>query len=165
MPEVTYRPATEADLPAIIAIARRIWTMGMTKRLEDRFGVQGGRPWDEWTAQDIGGAVKARLDTCLVAEVDGQVAGWVTWSINRERKQGQIGYNGVAPEFRGLGIGTVLVQMALDQLRAAGLPLAIVITGLDEGHAAARRVYEKCGFEPFHQSVTYVMELSDERTD
>ncbi len=159
MPEITYRPATEADLEPIIAIARRIWTMGMSKRLEDRFGVQGGKSWDEWTADDIGGAVRARLATCLVAEVDGQVVGWVTWIINRDRNQGQIGYNGVAPEFRGHGIGTALVQMALDKLREAGMPIAVVITGLDEGHAAARRVYERCGFEPFHQSVTYVMEL------
>ncbi|MCE5238256.1 GNAT family N-acetyltransferase [bacterium] len=159
MPEITYRPATEADLEPIVAIARRIWTMGMSKRLEDRFGVQGGKSWDEWTADDIGGAVRARLATCLVAEVDGQVAGWVTWIINRDRNQGQIGYNGVAPEFRGHGLGTTLVQMALAKLREAGMPLAVVITGLDEGHAAARRVYERCGFEPFHQSVTYVMEL------
>ena len=154
MPEITYRPATEADLEPIIAIARRIWTMGMSKRLEDRFGVQGGKSWDEWTADDIGGAVRARLATCLVAEVD-----WVTWIITRDRNQGQIGYNGVAPEFRGHGLGTTLVQMALDKLREAGMPIAVVITGLDEGHAAARRVYERCGFEPFHQSVTYVMEL------
>jgi len=159
MPEMTYRPATEADLEPIVAIARRIWTMGMSKRLEDRFGVQGGKSWDEWTAADIGGAVRARLASCLVAEVDGQVAGWVTWIINRDRNQGQIGYNGVAPEFRGHGIGTTLVRMALDKLREAGMPIAVVITGLDEGHAPARRVYEKCGFEPFHQSVTYVMEL------
>ena len=142
MPEIMYRPATEADLEPIIAIARRIWSMGMTKRLEDRFGPQGGKPWDEWTAQDIGGAVEARLETCLVAEVDGQVAGWVTWSVNPERNQGQIGYNGVAPEFRGRGIGTALVEMALDKLRATGVPIAIVITGLDQGHAPARHVYE-----------------------
>jgi ribosomal protein S18 acetylase RimI-like enzyme len=159
MPEVTIRPATEADLEPIIAIARRIWTMGMSKRLQDRFGVQGGREWDDWTAQDIGGSVRQRLDTCLVAEVDGQVAGWVTWSISRERNQGQVGYNGVAPEFRGHGLGTKLVQLALDKIRESGVPLAVVITGLDDGHAAARHVYEKCGFEPFHQSVTYVMEL------
>jgi len=159
MADVSYRPATEADLEPIIAIARRIWTMGMSKRMEDRLGVQGGKPWDEWTAQDIGGAVRQRLDTCLVAEVGGQVVGWVTWIVNRDRNQGQIGYNGVAPQFRGRGVGTALVRMALGKLREAGMPIAVVITGLDDGHAPARHVYEKCGFEPFHQSVTYVMEL------
>jgi GNAT superfamily N-acetyltransferase len=159
MPEITYRPATEADLEPIVAIARRIWTMGMTKRLEDRFGVQGGKPWDEWVAEGMRSALATRLDTCLVAEIEGQVAGWACWTIDQARNQGQIGYNGVAPEFRGHGIGTTLVRMALDKLREAGLPLALVVTGLDDGHAPARRVYEKCGFEPLHQSVTYVMEL------
>jgi GNAT superfamily N-acetyltransferase len=159
MSEVTYRPATEADLEPIVAIARRIWTMGLSKRLEDCFGLQGGKPWDEWVAEGMRAAMQTRLATCIVAEAEGQVVGWACWTVDRERNQGQIGYNGVAPEFRGRGIGTALVGMALDKLREAGLPLAIVITGLDEGHAAARRVYEKCGFQPFHQSVTYVMEL------
>lgn len=167
MPEITYRDAGPDDVEAITAIARRIWTMGMAKRLEDHFGPRGGKNWDEWTAQDIGGAVRRALPNCLVAalaserqaEAQGQVVGWVTWSINQERDQGQIGYNGVAPEFRGHGIGSHLVEMALERVRASGVSLALVITGLDEGHAAARRVYEKCGFQPFHQSVTYVMEL------
>jgi len=159
MSEVTYRPAGEDDLEAIVAIARRIWTMGMTKRLEDRFGVQGGKSWDHWVAEGMRAAMRTRLETCLVAEVEGQVVGWACWTIDRERNQGQIGYNGVAPECRGLGVGTTLVQMALDKLREAGLPLALVVTGLDDGHAPARRVYEKCGFEPLQQSVTYVREL------
>lgn len=167
MSDVTYRRATDTDLAPITAIAHRIWTMGMTKRLEDLYGVQGGRGWDDWTAEDIGGAVRGAIqrDMCLVAEVDGQVAGWVTWSVNTARNQGQVGYNGVAPEFRGRGIGHELVQQALQELRQAGVPLAIVITGLDDGHAAARHVYEKCGFTPIHQSVTYVLELAHDTTD
>jgi GNAT superfamily N-acetyltransferase len=161
MPEITYRYATAADLEPIIALARRIWTMGMTKRLEDRFGPLGDRSWQDWTASDIGTAVQGAIveDRCLVAESDGQVAGWVTWSVNPAREQGQVGYNGVAPEFRGQGLGTALVQQALLRLREAGCRFALVITGLDDGHAAARHVYEKCGFEPFHQSITYVQEL------
>jgi GNAT superfamily N-acetyltransferase len=164
MPEITFRPATDDDLPALTDLARRIWTMGLTCRLEQRFGPLGGQPWDHWTAQDIGSALAASLACCLVAEVDGQLAGWVTWSVNPERETGQIGYNGVDPTYRGLGLGTALVEQALDALRAAGVRLAIVVTGLDDGHAAARRVYEKCGFEPFHQFVTYVQELTHEHT-
>lgn len=161
MSEITYRPATVDDLAAIVAIARRIWTMGLTRRLEERFGPLGGRAWDDWTADDLGGAVQGAIarDMCLVAVVEGQIAGWVTWSVNLPREQGQVGYNGVAPEFRGRGLGTALVQQALQALRAAGCRFALVITGLDDGHAPARHVYEKCGFEAFHQSVTYVQEL------
>lgn len=165
MNEVIYRPAVPEDVPAIVAIARRIWTMGMSKRLEDRFGIQAGRPWQDWVEQDIGGAVGANLERCLVAEVDGNLAGWVTWSINHARSQGQVGYNGVAPEYRGRGLGQALVQKALERIRESGVPLAIVLTGLDEGHAAARRVYEKCGFKPLHQSITYVLEFTDGQFD
>lgn len=82
MSDTIYRPARPEDLDPITAIARRVWTMGMSKRLEDLYGQRGDKSWDEWTAQDIGGSVRASLDRCTVAEVDGQVAGWVTWSIN-----------------------------------------------------------------------------------
>ena len=39
-------------------------------------------------------------------------------------------------------------ERALEILRAAGMQVACVGTGLNEGHAPARRMYEKAGFEP-----------------
>lgn len=164
MGEITYRPGVSADISAITDIARRIWTMGLSSRLEEHFGQLGDRPWDELVAEDIGGSVATSIEAgqCIVAEADGRVAGWVTWSVQRARDRGQVGYNGVDPAFRGKGIGTRLVEMALKQIKESGVRIALVMTGLDPGHAPARRVYEKCGFVPFHESITYVKELKDE---
>jgi GNAT superfamily N-acetyltransferase len=49
----------------------------------------------------------------------------------------------VDPLVQRQGIGTALTSFAVQQLRDAGMRLAVVGTGGDPGHAPARRVYEK----------------------
>jgi ribosomal protein S18 acetylase RimI-like enzyme len=51
----------------------------------------------------------------------------------------------VDPDHQGGGIGTALTEFALDRLKYAGMKVAMVETGGDPGHAAARRTYEKAG--------------------
>ena len=68
---------------------------------------------------------------------------------------GVIGNNAVAPEGQGRGIGTAMYQFVLDLFREKGLRFACVGTGLDEGHAAARRAYEKAGFDRRRESIMY----------
>jgi ribosomal protein S18 acetylase RimI-like enzyme len=52
----------------------------------------------------------------------------------------------VDPEHQNRGIGTELNVAALREMKAAGMKLAEVETGGDEGHAPARRSYEKAGY-------------------
>ncbi len=46
----------------------------------------------------------------------------------------------VDPDYQGGGIGTVLTEFALDRLKDAGMAVAMIETGGDPGHAAARPV-------------------------
>lgn len=158
---VRYRPATEDDIDRIVQIAREIWHMGKNRAMEDRHGQIGGKPWQDHIAESMRSAMEKRVseDNAIVAEVDGEVAGWGTWILDEENSIGHVGYNGVAPEYRGHGIGTEIVRRVLDHIREAGMEIAVVGTGLNEGHAAARRVYEKLGFEPLTKSVFYTREL------
>ncbi len=159
--EVTYRAATADDIPLIVSLARGIWDMGAAKAMEERHGQIGGRPWQEYVADSMLSAMEARVSEghCLIAEIDGQVAGWATWSLDHDRGVGTVGYNGVHPCFRGHGIGTELVRRAVEALRECGMRIAAVTTGLNDGHAAARCVYEKLGFKPLTESVHYTMDL------
>jgi len=52
----------------------------------------------------------------------------------------------VEPDFQGRGIGTALTEFALEQMKDAGLSVAMVETGGDPGHSPARQTYEKAGF-------------------
>ncbi len=59
---------------------------------------------------------------------------------------GEISMLAVDPDYQCVGIGTALTEFALDQLKGAGMTVAMVETGGDPGHAAARRTYEKAGY-------------------
>ncbi|MGM1063564.1 GNAT family N-acetyltransferase [Saccharothrix sp. Mg75] len=64
---------------------------------------------------------------------------------------GEIHTPAVDPEHQRRGIGTALTDHATERLRAAGVVLAVVGTGGDPGHAAARATCEKAGSTPFPQ--------------
>ena len=89
----------------------------------------------------------ARKARVWVAEVDGTTVGFVAVELhNPERSMGQISMLAANPDHECSGIGTALTKFALDRLRDAGMKVAMVETGGDPGHAAARRTYEKAGY-------------------
>ena len=86
-----------------------------------------------------------------VAEVDGRVAGFVNVTFDEAGRSGEIYMIAVDPAMQRRGIGALLTDRALDEMRARGLDLAIVATGGDPGHAPARATYERAGFTPVPQ--------------
>ena len=94
-----------------------------------------------------------------VALLDGKVVGYISYHIHEETKTGEIVGNAVSAEARGMGIGPKMYQFVLDKMREEGMIFARVHTGLDDGHAPARRAYEKAGFEKNLPSVDYFMKL------
>jgi len=82
-----------------------------------------------------------------VAEVGASAVGFVAIELDHpERRMGEISMLAVDPDYQGSGIGTALTEFALDRLEEAGMTVAMVETGGDPGHAAARRTYEKAGY-------------------
>ncbi|MGI8909242.1 MAG: GNAT family N-acetyltransferase [Rubrobacteraceae bacterium] len=82
-----------------------------------------------------------------VAELGASAIGFVAIEIyDPERSMGEISMLAVDPDHQGGGIGTTLTEFALDRLKDAGMKVAMVETGGDPGHAAARRTYEKADY-------------------
>lgn len=81
-----------------------------------------------------------------VAEVEGRVVGFVSYELNDSSKTGEVQLLAVHPAHQNHGIGTGLNLFALQKFRDSGMRLAVVGTGGDEGHAPARRSYEKAGY-------------------
>ncbi|MDH3581802.1 MAG: GNAT family N-acetyltransferase [Hyphomicrobiales bacterium] len=77
-----------------------------------------------------------------------RIIGFVSLSLDHDQKIGEIGLNAVHPEFAGQGVGTQLYDFALCRMKSADMKVAVVGTGGDPGHAAARRAYAKAGFGP-----------------
>ncbi|HET6427382.1 MAG TPA: GNAT family N-acetyltransferase, partial [Phycisphaerae bacterium] len=95
-----------------------------------------------------------------VAEIDGKIVGFVTYFAGVQPGMGSLGNNAVHPDFHGRGIAGLLYAHAFDRLRAAGMQVVHVQTGLDPAHAPARRAYEKAGFDVVgFESVNYYRRL------
>jgi N-acetylglutamate synthase-like GNAT family acetyltransferase len=149
------RPAHEGDLPDIRRIIVEAFGHDTVHyKLEKKFGVLGGKTWDERKGDEIESFYRSHPDHVLVTESEGMVVGFVSFSCDWDRRMGEIQNNAVDPDFQNRGIGTAQISRALGVLKEMGMEFAEVSTGLGPGYAAARRMYEKCGFEPTIERVT-----------
>lgn len=142
------RPATLDDMPRLQEIVQQVWAIGSDFTLEEMYGSVGDERWDRWLVPKVMSRLWEEIGSILVTEVDGEIAGFISYALDRARLVGAIHYNAVDPHFQGGGIGGLQVDRVLEIFREAGMEIACVGTGLNDGHAAARRMYEKAGFEP-----------------
>ncbi len=156
---ITMRAGTPADMPRIQEIVEEIWAIGADFVMEEKYGAVGDERWDRWIVPKAVSQIWEEIDSLIVSELDGEVVGFITYAMSSARKVGSIHFNGVSKAGRGKGIGTQQVARVLEVFRDAGMEYACVGTGLNEGHAAARRVYEKCGFERLMDYTMYVQKL------
>ncbi len=95
----------------------------------------------------------------FVALVDGEVAGFIYYAVDKNKKKGTVEENAVSAEYRGMGIAQEMYKFVFCKMREEGMQYAMVGTGLDEAHAPARRAYEKAGFDKSLSRVLYFTEL------
>lgn len=157
---ISIRAFRKKDLVPIEKIIRQVWCIGGDFLMEKKYGMIGSKPWQDWISGSILSYINEKPEHCLVAEFQSLPVGFITWQVDDERKTGTVGYNAVDPEYGGKGIGSQLLNNVLNIFREKGLLYANVITGLNEGHAPARRMYEKAGFEPLAKNVVYTMKLN-----
>lgn len=81
-----------------------------------------------------------------VAEVDGRVVGFQYSSDSDVQQAGHLVRLTVAPEAQRMGVGSLLLQAALESYREHSLQEASLNTQLS--NAPSRRLYEKFGFKP-----------------
>lgn len=150
------RPFREDDLDSILCMTKAAW-QGMTlyHLTEQRHGMIGKVPWHERKSRDVGSFCTRYPQQVLVADEDGRVVGYVTFAYEEADCIGMVGNNAVHPDFRGRGIGTALVTAAIEKLKTLGARVLRVTTL--EHDAAARHIYEKCGFEEIARSIHYTM--------
>jgi ribosomal protein S18 acetylase RimI-like enzyme len=89
----------------------------------------------------------------LVATLDDERVGFVSFTTDAAKRTGEIGLNAVHPDYAGRGIGTWMYQQVLARMKERGMALAVVGTGGDSSHAPARQAYQKAGFGPAIPSV------------
>jgi GNAT superfamily N-acetyltransferase len=146
------RSFADGDLDAIIRLSLLAWERVFASFRE----VLGPKIYDllypDWRERQrkvVETICRDREDVnVLVADVDGQAVGFLAYELREEDETGETLLLAVHPGHQKGGIGTALNVAALQEMQAAGMKLAEVGTGGDEGHAPARRSYEKAGYIP-----------------
>jgi len=144
------RPYSEGDLEAIVELSLLAWEPVFTAWQEilgpELYPIAIYPDWRKSQKEVVEkGCADENVNT-WVAVVDGNVVGFVAYELDGESKRGEVRLLAVHPEHQNQGIGTELNTFALQKLKDAGMKLAVVGTGGDEGHAPARRSYEKAGY-------------------
>jgi ribosomal protein S18 acetylase RimI-like enzyme len=150
------------DLPWVVETANKAWR-GINAAYRRAYGDElfARLVPDEHTrkGEEMRRICVEHPEDVFVCEENGRQAGFVHLLLDRERRIGEIGNNAVHPECGFKGIGQQMYRFAFDRFRAEGMEYAMVQTGLDEGHAPARRAYERAGFDISHSKITYYKKL------
>jgi len=151
-----YRDSDLETLRQITAICFE--HVSIDKNIEDRFGVIAGVDWKERKKAHINHDVDRNADGIFVAEVDGEIAGYVTTDVNPKSKIGDIPNFAVAPRFQQRGIGRQLLETALAYLKQSGMLHARIAT-LAQNQIGAE-FYPKMGFAEVAHQIHFIQPLS-----
>jgi len=113
----------------------------------------------------VDNAIDIKGGRLTVAEIGGEVVGFVLWSPALETAWFDPGVEHwaelcelhVHPQFQNRGIGTRLVRAAVRQARSDGFPAMYLET--EESNGPARRAYENAGFRKHDRLVRYKAKL------
>lgn len=148
--ELRIVPYEPSHLDAILALSLRAWApvfasmeAAMPKPVFSAFYPQG---WEVGQSANVEVVCKDRETAVWVALIADKVVGFLGTRIHEDNPVGEIYIIAVDPDHQRRGIGAELTTFAFDQMRKAGLSIAMVETGSDQGHAPARRAYESAGF-------------------
>lgn len=150
----TLRSHRSDDVPELAGLAKRAWA-----GVEESIDAVLGSPLDRlatpsWAAHHeavVREACESPESSVVVAEGEGgELLGFVAYVVHPESpgmsEYGEITVIAVDPSARRSGLGRRLLDHAVEQLRASGVPVIMLSTGGDEGHTPARALYESAGF-------------------
>ncbi len=110
--------------------------------------------FSDWQDKKCKGVIDEMKSTdSYVAIIEDKLVGFIYYKVNG--KVGVIGENAVSPGYKGRGIAQKLYKVVLDKMKEQGAEIATVYTGLDDGHAPARKAYEKAGFKENLKHISY----------
>ena len=151
-----YKPSDLQTLRQITAICFE--EVSIDKNIEDRFGRIGDMDWKARKLSHIDDDAAANPDGIFVAEVDGEIAGYITTRLNAATRIGGIPNLAVLPKFQRRGIGRRLIEKALAYLQAEGMLYARIETLAQ--NPVGTHFYPDMGFTEVARQIHYIQPLS-----
>lgn len=147
---VHIRPIDADDIEDIVELSLRAWAPVFDSFQQILGSTIYARLYPDWRTSQRAVVEAMCTDsekmTTWVAEVDGIVAGFLVYELNRSDNIGEVQLLAVHPDYQNRGIGTALNTFALAKMQESGMQLVVVGTGGDPAHAPARKAYEKAGY-------------------
>ena len=148
--EVNIRRATPADIAAIGRLG------ALLVRVHHDLDPKRFIPATSRTEQGYGSFLATQLDepniVILVAERDGEVIGYTYAGVEGPDYMSLRGPAGalydivVDPAHRGQGVGRMLLDATIEELKARGAPRVVLSTA--ERNEVAQRLFDRAGFRP-----------------
>jgi ribosomal protein S18 acetylase RimI-like enzyme len=140
------RLATQYDLPALMALVRRVVPLMLAT---------GNRQWDEGYPNESVFERDLALDQLWVAEAEDSIAGVAALTLDQEPEYAQADWDmnakalvvhrlAVDPAFRGAGVASALMRKAEEI--AAERRFAVVRVDTNTENAATQRLFPKLGY-------------------
>lgn len=158
MSEPTIRRYKRRDREAVLSITEKSFgSFCLDSNIEERFGTVGGTTWQDRKRSGIDYDLRNNPEHTFVAEVDGQVVGYICGRTYRSTSIGHVANMAVHPDHQGHGVGRKLLGKTLEHFRECGMRYARIET-LEQNYKA-RRLYPSVGFEEVGRQVFYFREL------
>ena len=151
--------APAVDIPDGFAL--RFFRLGedeqaLTELQNTAFGENWG--FSPNTVEQIAARVrlKASEHEGIILVMDGERAAAYDWTLRSPGAAGSIGWismTGVHPDYRGKGLGTVVVTAGLNYLKSKGVE--VVELEVDSDNVPARELYLKLGFKKLRETTWY----------
>ncbi|TNM36585.1 GNAT family N-acetyltransferase [Nocardioides albidus] len=140
---VSVRPATPADVDAVVAVGHATWPAAYTAIAGEEYVRRGLAEW--WSPEDMAQAIAA--GRVLVSESDGQVTGVASYSV--EGDVVDIWKLYVVPDAQGTGAGGALLAAVVAGPGAGAREIRLAHMA---GNDRARAFYERHGFRETHRT-------------
>ena len=140
------RPMSVDDLPQVYKLGLRCYDVR-------------DKPYNYWSVKEVAHHVEENPDLCYVAEHDGQIVGFVLGEESYEvlEDTGHLEWIAVAPEHRGQGLASRLIETLVGIFRELGK--ARVVADISSENEASRGMARKLGFTEGISVTFFVKEL------
>lgn len=128
-------------------------------KIEGIYGELRGTTWADRKKPEINADIDGEPEGVLVAEVDGEVVGYITTTTDQTSGMGRIPNLAVDASCQGKGIGKALINAAMDRFRDTGMEYAKIETLATNETGGG--LYPKAGFEEVVRQIHYVMKMED----
>ena len=156
--DVTIRTCRAGDLDALQRITVASFDgVSLDQMIETKLGAWNDQDWRVRKVAQIVDDCGANPEGVFVAELAGEVVGYITTRVDAITQKGRIPNLAVSEKARGAGLGRRLVEHAIDYLRFKGMKIAQIETMAT--NPVGQHLYPSCGFEEIARQVHYAMKL------